>query len=129
MIQNLDNSPSKVKIKFEINGDKRLEAELYIHLAPSLVTNIIKKKILYGRLFKQNDSYVYSPIDIISGVERKRTKFERGEIAFISSTGSMCIFLKETELKMPFTPIGKIITNAETLEEIQQGNTLKVEII
>ena len=125
----MDNSPSKVKIKVEINGNKILEAELYIHLAPSLVTKIIKKKILYGRLFKQNKNYVYSPIDIISGMERKRTKFEKGEIAFISSTGSICIFLKETELKMPFTPIGKIITNAEVLEEIQQGNTLKVEII
>ena len=129
MIPNLDNSPSKVKVKMEINGDKTLEAELYIHLAPSLITNIIKRKILYGRLFKQNENYIYSPVNIISGMERKRNEFEKGEIAFMSSTGSICIFLKKTKLKMPLNPIGKIMTNIEMLKGLQQGNTLKFEII
>lgn len=113
----------------EINGDKTLEAELYIHLAPSLITNIIKRKILYGRLFKQNENYIYSPVNIISGMERKRNEFEKGEIAFMSSTGSICIFLKKTKLKMPLNPIGKIMTNIEMLKGLQQGNTLKFEII
>ena len=89
-----------------------------------------------NRLINRDDGW-YSPRKLANfkiipnSIEATRQTSSLGYLNIVVSNQpdiARC-HLKETELKMPFTPIGKIITNAETLEKIQQGNTLKVEII
>tara|TARA_B100001179_G_scaffold177777_1_gene133033 strand:+ start:939 stop:1313 length:375 start_codon:yes stop_codon:yes gene_type:complete len=121
------DSLSKIKIIITTSSNK-LEGELLKHLSPMIVNQFIQQKILTGPLIKYGDSIVYAPIGIKAGFEKPKSEFKKGDIAFFPTNNSICIFLKDIEIKNRMTLIGKIINGLESLYNISAGEVIKIEI-
>ncbi len=121
------DSLSKIKIIINTSSNK-IEGELLKHLSPIIVNKFIQKETLSGPLIKYGDSMVYAPIGIKAGVEKPKSNFNKGDIAFYPANKSICIFLKNTEIKTRMTLIGKIINGLESLNNLSVGEVIKIEI-
>lgn len=72
------------------------------------------------------DKFVYVETDLGLGREKQRTRFKRGEIAFMTLNGSICIFLTET-VSAPMNPVGSIDSHLELMEAIKPGDILVIK--
>lgn len=70
-------------------------------------------------------SIAYFETTIDSGIERSRTEFKKGDIAFLSSTGSICFFIEDSEPGKTMTPIGKL-ENVEDLKNLKPGDVFSL---
>lgn len=122
------SSLSKNNIQITI-GNSILDGEISKHLAPTIVNMIIKKNRLSGPIVKVKDIMIYSPIGIIAGLHKPKTSFKKGNIAFLASSGSICLFNKDTIIKNKMTIIGNITNGIEKLNDINSGEVLIIEII
>ena len=68
----------------------------------------------------QNIAYFETTID--SGTERPKREFKKGDVAFASSSGSICFFLADSEPGKAMTPIGKISDNIDELKNLKPGD-------
>jgi len=78
---------------------------------------------LRDRVHKLADKLVYIETGIIIGAEKQKTQFRRGDLAFMTSNGSICIFIKDSVV-MPMNPIGIVKSNLEVLEATQTGDIM-----
>ncbi len=67
-------------------------------------------------------SIAYFETSIDSGIERTRSEFKKGDVAFLPSTGSVCFFIKDVISGKKMTPIGKLIGNINALNDIKSGD-------
>jgi hypothetical protein len=93
------------------------------HLSPLSVGAILKGLPLRDRVHKLADKLVYMETGIIIGAEKQKTQFRRGDLAFMTSNGSICIFIKDSVV-MPMNPIGIVKSNLEVLEATQTGDIM-----
>jgi hypothetical protein len=93
------------------------------HLSPLSVGAILKGLPLRDRVHKLADKLVYIETGIIIGAEKQKTQFRRGDLAFMTSNGSICIFIKDSVV-MPMNPIGIVKSNLEVLEATQTGDIM-----
>ncbi|MGI0082148.1 MAG: cyclophilin-like fold protein [Nitrosopumilaceae archaeon] len=119
-------SVSKVEIAVEIKGKSQLKCELKRHLAPLTVGSIIRSLPLEGNAHMINNSFVYMETKINVGGERQRSQFKKGDVAFMTSNGSICFFLNDTESTKTMTPIGKITSNVDVLNEVKAGDVFLI---
>jgi len=77
---------------------------------------------LEGHAHLLGQSIVYFETSIDSGIERARSEFKKGDIAFLSSTGSVCFFIKDVISGKTMTPIGKLIGDTDALNDIKSGD-------
>ena len=68
----------------------------------------------------KNIVYVETTID--SGTERPKREFKRGDVAFSSSSGSICFFLEDSVPGKAMTPIGKLSENFDVLKDLKPGD-------
>ena len=61
-----------------------------------------------------------TPVD--SGIERPKTEFKKGDIAFLPNNGSICFFSTDTVSSKKMTPIGKITSDVEPLTLVKSGD-------
>ena len=115
-------SVSKVDVILEIKGKSQLKCELKRHLAPRTVGSIIRSFPIEGNAHLMGNSFVYIETKINVGSERQRMQFKKGDIAFMASNGSVCLFLNDTDSTKPLTPIGKIVSNFDALNEVKSGD-------
>lgn len=120
----ISNSVSKTRLILEIKGKGKIECELKRHLSPRTVGIILRSLPLEGNAHFFGKSIVYLETPIDSGIERPKKEFKKGEIAFLPSGGSMCFFLTDSSPGKTMTPIGKIISNSETLGGVKPGDVL-----
>ena len=73
---------------------------------------------LSGNAHRIGKSIVYFETDVNSGIERKKTDFRRGDIAFLPAEGSVCFYIDDVYNGKPMTPIGRI-------DEIEKLNAVK----
>ena len=71
-------------------------------------------------------SVVYMPTKINSGIERKKTDFNKGDIAYLPTNGSICFYLGGILNGKPMTPIGRLVDNFENLNELKSGDILTI---
>ncbi len=76
----------------------------------------------HAHLLGKNILYFESIID--SGIERSRTDFKKGDVAFLPSTGSLCFFLDDAVFSKTMTPIGKLVGNTDVLNDVKSGDVL-----
>ena len=69
---------------------------------------------------------VYFETSVDSGIERARTEFKKGDIAFLPSTGSFCFFIGNVESVKTMTPIGKFSDELNSLKNIKSGDVLRL---
>lgn len=68
----------------------------------------------------KNIAYFETTID--SGTERPKREFKKGDVAFASSSGSICIFLEDSIPGKAMTPIGKLTENFDVLKNVKPGD-------
>jgi len=67
-------------------------------------------------------SILYFETTIDSGIERARTEFKKGDVAFLPSSGSVCFFISDVVSGKTMTPIGKLIDNIDALKDVKSGD-------
>jgi len=80
---------------------------------------------LEGHAHMLGKSIAYFETTIDSGIERSRTEFKKGDVAFLSSTGSICFFIEDSEPGKTMTPIGKL-ENVDDLKNLKPGDVFSL---
>jgi len=113
---------SKINLILEIKAKSKLTCELKRHLSPKTVGTIIRSLPLEGNSHQLGKSITYLETPVQSGIERPRSKFKKGEIAFMPTGGSICFFVEDSEFDKKMTPLGKITSNIDALKEVKSGD-------
>ena len=109
---------SKFDVVLKINDSGNIPCQLKRHLSPITVGLIMRMLPLKGNAHQMGKSIVYFETNVNSGIERKKTDFKRGDIAFLPAEGSICFYINDVFDGKPMTPIGK-------MNEIEKLNTVK----
>jgi len=118
------NSASNISLILEIKGKFRINCELKRHLSPKTVGMINRSTPLKGNVHKLGTVGVYFEAQIISGVERPKKEFKRGDIAFYPVGNYICFFYENSIHGKPMTPIGKIVTGIDELTQANVGDEI-----
>jgi uncharacterized protein len=116
-------SVSRIPMIVQILDKGVAPSELIRHLSPSCVRMILNCLPLQDRIHKYSDSIVYIETRLVIGAEKQRTQFKRGDIAYLTSNSSICIFTKDTVMT-PMNPIGIVKSNLEIIESTQSGDIM-----
>ena len=108
---------SRFDVILKINDSDYISCQLKRHLSPITVGLIMRMLPLSGNVHRIGKSIVYFQTNVNSGIERKKTDFKRGDIAFLPVEGSLCFYINDVYDGKPMTPIGKI-------HEIEKLNTV-----
>ena len=117
---------SSVNVILEINDNVRISCQLKRHLSPMTVGLIVRMLPLKGNAHHMGKSIVYFETSINSGIERKRTDFKKGDIAFLPTEGSICFYLHDVIGGKPMAVIGKIIADIEKLIKVKSSDILSL---
>ena len=118
------NSVSKRQLILEIRGKSKIKCDLKRHLSPRTVGTILRSLPLEGHAHKMGNSILYFETVIDSGIERPRSEFKKGDVAFSPSSGSICFFTGNVDSGKKMTPIGKLPDDIEILNNIQTGDVI-----
>jgi len=119
------DSVSKKQLILEIRGKAKIQCDLKRHLSPKTVGTIMRSLPLEGHAHMLGKSIAYFETTIDSGIERSRTEFKKGDVAFLSSTGSICFFIEDSEPGKTMTPIGKL-EYVEDLKNLKPGDVFSL---
>ena len=117
---------SKIDVILEVNGRERIKCKLKRHLSPITVGLITRMLPLEGNVHQMGRSIMYFETGINSGIERKRTDFKKGDIAFLPTEGSICFYMDDISDGKPMTIIGKIIDGVDKLSETKSSDILSL---
>ena len=117
---------SKVNLKMIIRDKGEIEVNLFKHLSPTAVGNILRNIPIEGRMNKLDETFAYILTPIKIGSERPKKKFEKGDISFIASNGAIGIFLKDMEVSKSMSLIGKIKSDKDKLNRISNGDSISL---
>ena len=120
------NSVSTINLILEINGISKLLCQLKRHLSPKTVGLISRAIPLESNAHKMGNSVIYIETAIDSGIERPRTEFKKGDIAFMPYEGSICFFFADSSNVKSMSLIGKITNNIDILKEIKSSDIISL---
>jgi uncharacterized protein len=118
-------SVSRFKLTIEIANKGSASAELVRHMAPLTSNAILKALPLQDRIHRYADKFVYIETGLVLGAEKQRTQFRRGDVAYLTSNGSICVFVQDATVQ-PMNPLGIITSNIEVVESSQPGDVMVV---
>ena len=117
---------SKVDATLEINENVKISCQLKRHLSPITVGLITRMLPLKGNAHQMGKSVVYFETKINSGIERKRTDFKKGDIAFLPTEGCICFYLDDIFDGKQMTIIGKMIDDVDKLKTVKPSDVLSL---
>ena len=120
------NSVSAVNLILEINGKSKLFCQLKRHLSPKTVGLISRSLPIQSNVHKMGNSVIYIQTTIDSGIERTRTEFKKGDIAFMPYEGSICFFFADSSNVKSMSLIGKIVGDIDILKEIKSSDIISL---
>ena len=118
------DSVSIINIFLEIKDKARISCQLKRHLAPRTIGLITRSMPIRDNVHRMSKSVVYIKTNIDSGMERKKTDFKKGDIAYFPTGGCSCFFLNDVLDGQPMTPIGKLLSSIENLKDVKTGDIL-----
>ena len=118
------SSVSRKQLILEIRGKAKISCDLKRHLSPRTVGTIMRSLPLEGHAHLLGKSILYFESNINSGIERSKTEFKKGDVAFLPSAGSLCFFLNDTVFTKTMTLIGKLSENINALKDVKPGDVL-----
>ena len=125
--RSLPNGNVKFHVKLhEIGGKVKLHCDLKRHLSPRTVGTIMRSLPLDGNSHLMGKNIVYFETSVDSGIERSRSEFKKGDVAFLPSTGSFCFFVGHVESVKNMTPIGKFQDDNNELKNVKSGDVLRL---
>ncbi|HKZ60858.1 MAG TPA: cyclophilin-like fold protein [Nitrososphaera sp.] len=119
-------SVSRFKVTIEVANKGSASAEFVRHLAPLTSNAILKSLPLQDRVHRYADKFVYIETGLVIGAEKQRTQFRRGDVAYLTSNGSVCVFVKDAMVQ-PMNPLGMITDNIKVVESSQPGDVMIVK--
>jgi hypothetical protein len=124
----MEESISRVPVKFVIEGVGEAEGELVRYLAPRTVDAVTKELPIEGRaaLWKEE---VYFEIPVKMGEEKAEPTVEKGAIAYWPMGNALCVFYGESQPYSPVNVVGKVTKNLEIFESVESGTKIRVEKI
>jgi hypothetical protein len=120
------SSVSRKQLILEIAGKVKLHCDLKRHLSPRTVGTIMRSLPLDGNSHLMGKNIVYFETSVDSGIERSRSEFKKGDVAFLPSTGSFCFFIGPVESVKNMTPIGKFQDDDNELKNVKSGDVLRL---
>jgi len=116
------NSVSRKQLVLEIRGKAKITCDLKRHLSPRTVGSIMRSLPLEGHAHLLGQSILYFETAVDSGIERARSDFKKGDVAFLPSSGSICFFINNVTSGKTMTPIGKLSNNIDALNDVKSGD-------
>ena len=116
------SSVSRKQLILKIQGKAKIPCDLKRHLSPKTVGTIMRSLPLEGHVHQLGKSILYFETTIDSGIERPRSEFKKGDVAFLPSSGSICFFINDVVSGKTMTPIGKLGNNIDALKDVQSGD-------
>ena len=117
---------SRIDVILEINGAERISCQLKRHLSPTTVGLITRLLPLKGNAHHMGHSVVYFETKINSGIERKKTDFKKGDIAFLPTEGSICFYVNDVIGGKAMTIIGRMTGDVEKLKSVKPSDVLSL---
>ncbi|MDH3311720.1 MAG: cyclophilin-like fold protein [Nitrosopumilus sp.] len=118
------SSVSRKQLILEIRGKTKISCDLKRHLSPRTVGIIMRSLPLEGNAHLLGKSILYFETNVDSGTERAKSEFKKGDVAFLSSSGSICFFINDVASGKTMTPIGKLGDNIDVLKDVKSGDVL-----
>ncbi len=118
-------SVSKVECLATVAGRGEARVSLFRHLAP-LTVNAVLRTIPFDSRVNLQPAMVCLITQLRVGVEKPRTQFGRGDVAFLPSGGLLCVFLGEARSDRPLNPVGKVESGIETFDVVRPGDVVRV---
>ncbi len=119
-------SVSRKQLILEIRGKAKISCDLKRHLSPRTVGTIMRSLPLEGHAHLLGQSILYFETTIDSGIERARTEFKKGDVAFLPSSGSICFFIGDVVSGKTMTPIGRLSGDIDALKDIKSGDVFRI---
>ena len=116
------HSVSRKQLILEIRGKAKITCDLKRHLSPRTVGTIMRSLPLEGNAHQLGQSILYFETTVDSGIERARSEFKKGDVAFLPSSGSICFFINDVASGKTMTPIGKLSNNFDALKDVKSGD-------
>ena len=121
-------SVSKVECTATVGGKGKGTVAFYRHLAPVTVNAILRILPNDSRVNLQ-PSMVCLFTDLRVGVEKPRTQFVRGDVAYLPSGGLICVFLGGAKSDRPLNPVGKVESGMDTFDSIRRGDVVHLALL
>jgi hypothetical protein len=119
-------SISRVNIILELSERGFSQGYIARHLSPLTSSAILKSLPITRRVNMFKDRFVYIETELALGREKQRTNFKRGDLAFMTFHGSICVFLNDT-ISTPMNPLGVVTTRLDKLETIEPGDLITID--
>ena len=119
-------SVSKDQSLASINGREGGSISLFRHLAPLTVNALLRTLPFDSRVTLQS-AMVCLFTQLRVGVEKPRTQFARGDVAFLPSGGLICVFLGDAKSDRPLNPLGKVEKGIESFDAIRPGDVVTLK--
>ena len=117
---------SSFNVFLEINDKERISCQLKRHLSPTTVGLITRMLPLHGNVHRIGHSIIYFETKIDSGIERKRSDFKKGDIAFLPTEGSICFYVNDVIGGKAMTIIGRMTGDVEKLKSVKPSDVLSL---
>ena len=117
-------SVSKKQLILEIRGNTKISCDLKRHLSPRTVGTIMRSLPLEGNAHFLGKSILYFETNVDSGTERASSVFNKGDLAFLPSSRSICFLMNDVLSGKAMTPIGKLDDNIDMLKDVKSGDVL-----
>ncbi len=119
-------SVSRFGITIEIQDKGSALAQLVRHLAPLTIGALLKSLPLQDRMHRYADKFAYIETGLMIGSEKHKTEFRRGDIAYLPSNNSLCVFVQDAKLQ-PMNSLGTVTSNLEVIESSRPRDVMIVK--
>ncbi len=120
-------SVSKIECTASVGGKGSGSVSFFRHLAP-ITVNAILRNLPFDSRVNLQPAMVCLFTDLRVGVEKPRTQFARGDVAFLPSGGLICVFLGEARSDRPLNPLGKVEGGIEMFDAISRGDVVRLAL-
>ncbi|HEY7694559.1 MAG TPA: cyclophilin-like family protein [Nitrososphaeraceae archaeon] len=121
------NSVSRISVVLEARGKGKITLELVRHLSPITFSKIIKAMPISGRLNFLDRKLGYVETGLTVGAEKQKSSFQRGDLGFMISNGSICIVMQDTK-GLSMNHIGHCTDDPSILESLESGEIIFIKL-
>jgi len=105
----------------------KIMLEFVRHISPITFSKIIKAMPISGRLHFLDHKLGYVESGLTVGAEKQKSTFQRGDLGFMISNGSICIVLQDTK-GLSMNHIGHCIDDPLLLESMESGEIIFIKL-
>lgn len=121
------NSVSRIHGVLESREKGKIMVEFVRHISPITFSKIIKALPISGRLHFLDHKLGYVESGLTVGAEKQKSTFQRGDLGFMISNGSICIVLQDTK-GLSMNHIGHCIDDPLLLESMESGEIIFIKL-